>query len=155
MSRISESLALIPSVSIPVAGEDGNAFSEEILALFEAHGVNLCQGYAEPGSPKGIVLLADWNKKELAKVQADLEAHGHNCDWEDEHASCHECGKAVRIQPDSYYWKPWFVTDQSEGSLLCLDCHKEELPEAEEIEELSIDQDSELRSIGLNIYQGV
>lgn len=135
MSRTSESLALIPSAAITVAGDDGNAFSEEMIALFEEHGVNLCQGYAEPGMPSGFVLLANWNKKALAKVKADLESHGHHCDWEDEHTSCHECGKAVRIQPDSYWWKPWFVTNQSNGSFLCLDCHKEELPESEEIEE--------------------
>lgn len=80
---------------------------------------NLAWGCAEPDYDDKPVLLADWNH--VPNVVFDrLENLGFMCEWQDEWATCSECGKAIRTQPDSYSWQPAY--EVGEGELLCLEC---------------------------------
>jgi hypothetical protein len=112
---------------------------QKILDYINKHNldVQFADGCCEPGYKDQPVALANWNSKteynretgnfktlddtrpRLAEV---LEKMGYAIEWGDEWHICDDCGKAVRSQPDSYSWKPYFRT--SEGSILCGDCIK-------------------------------
>lgn len=96
-------------------------------------------GIAEPGYGTGesVWVIGNWNNKRtrrngmgdppltkeesrperlaVALARLAVEVLPSN-EW----AACHACGKAVRTQPDSYYWTPYFVED-SDG-ITCVDC---------------------------------
>lgn len=55
-----------------------------------------------------------------ARVGNLLEKLGFDTEWSDEWTECEECGKLLRTQPDSHFWKPSYVA--SEDTLLCLNC---------------------------------
>ena len=88
--------------------------------------------YAEPGyrAPKGGVLFANWNCFP-SRFDEILERAGYGVEWSDEWSTCCDCGKAVRISPDSYGWTS-YCRILNECELVCLDC---------------IDAESYLRSI--------
>jgi hypothetical protein len=97
-------------------------------------------GYAEPGytDPEcGLIATGNWNEvtswfngertvvSNLPKRLGDLfERMGIEIEWSDEWASCSDCGKLVRTQPDSYCWKPSFTL--GDGELLCRECTPDE-----------------------------
>jgi len=97
-------------------------------------------GYAEPGytDPEcGLIATGNWNeiteyKDGQRSVISDLPARlgrlfekmGIETEWSDEWASCSDCGKLVRTEPDSYSWKPSYTL--GEGELLCHECKTEE-----------------------------
>ena len=105
-------------------------------------------GYAEPGytDPEcGLIATGNWNEITSwtdgeRKVISDLperlgrlfEKMGIETEWSDEWAACSDCQKLVRTQPDSYFWKPSFTFDESEG-FFCRKCEPDE--ESEESEE--------------------
>jgi hypothetical protein len=107
-------------------------------------------GYAEPGYAGGPVVTGNWNNVDtydratqkrvtisllpsrLAKL---FEACGVHIEWGDEWASCDDCGRIVRNQPDSYDWAPSY-TESGDGKIYCRDC----APEDEEDEEDAIDR---------------
>jgi hypothetical protein len=78
--------------------------------------------YAEPGygdAGKGI-LFANWNMfcREAVDLLGEL---GYQIEWSDEWTCCSECGKALRISPDSYRWQPsYFLVNECEE--LCIEC---------------------------------
>lgn len=95
--------------------------------------------YAEPGyscdETKGI-FFADWNDRTRynsetrehetldstpSRVCSILEAAGYEIEWCDEWTECDECGRAVRIQPDSYSWRPSFVLF-NDCEIVCSKC---------------------------------
>lgn len=83
--------------------------------------------YAEPGytnsGGKGI-LFANWNL--FSKKAGDiLEKMGFECEWSDEWTTCQDCGKAVRISPDSYSYQPSYVI-LNECELFCMECFDKE-----------------------------
>jgi hypothetical protein len=94
-------------------------------------------GYVEPDYDDKPVVLGDWNDRReynretgqsrvvnktmprLAKLFGKL---GYSVEWEDEWASCEDCGKVFRTSPDSYSWRMYgWISD---GFCLCGDCIK-------------------------------
>lgn len=93
-------------------------------------------GYAEPGytdPASGIIATGDWNHEShyqdhvlvvdddtMDRVAKLLEALGVELEWDDEWASCDECGGLVRTQADSYGWmRSYYAFD---GSIVCANC---------------------------------
>lgn len=86
------------------------------------------KGYSEPGysDPEKGVLFCNWNLfcRDLTKI---LERYGYEIEWEDEWATCGECGNAVRTSPDGWDWRPYYDSGALQhGELICLDCVKQE-----------------------------
>lgn len=93
-------------------------------------------GYAEPGytDPEcGLIATGNWNeitswtdgeRKLISKLPERLgrlfEKMGIETEWSDEWATCSDCGKLVRTEPDGYSWKPSYTL--GEGDLLCNEC---------------------------------
>ena len=48
--------------------------------------------------------------RRLARV---LEKLHIECEWGDEWVACNDCGKLLRTQPDSMWWKPSFYCDEN------------------------------------------
>jgi len=87
---------------------------------------DIIHGYASPryGSTDATIVLGDWNTKRYARegdapltkdetmparLARALERAGAQCEWLDEWTTCAECYRAVRIEPDSYGWKPEYA----------------------------------------------
>jgi hypothetical protein len=106
--------------------------------------ISVCaEGYAEPSysdSVSGVVVFGNWNSvskwnerrhefetldRAPAIVGERLEKLGVSLEWSDEWTTCCQCGKAVRIKPDSYSWQPYYVDDGC-GTLVCGDCVHED-----------------------------
>ena len=86
------------------------------------------EGYAEPGYEGKVVAIGNWNNvdeydcvakerkvvstlpRRLARV---LEKLHIECEWGDEWVACNDCGKLLRTQPDSMWWKPSFYCDEN------------------------------------------
>lgn len=81
--------------------------------------------YAEPGyddPPEGrSIFLANWNDPTAARAARVLEHCGHEIQWYDEWHSCQDCGRLVRVQPDSYSWTPSYAL-VNECEIICHDC---------------------------------
>ncbi len=94
-------------------------------------------GYAEPGYGTGddVVVLGNWNTKRHphdgeppltldesmpARLARSLERVGAKIEWLDEWTECQGCYGAVRMEADSYSWKPYYALVYNE--LLCADC---------------------------------
>lgn len=99
--------------------------------------------YGEPGysTDKDLILTGNWNPKDFNNKEDDLVLRVGNIlekfcelEWEDEWTSCHDCGKLVRTEPDSYSWTASYaVLDECE--LVCHNCIKEDpIPFLEEME---------------------
>lgn len=88
--------------------------------------IEYAEGYSEPGyeEPKSGILLANWNRypNRLTDI---LEKLGYSIEWSDEWARCQECNKIIRISPDSYSWRRYYII--YDGSETCADCVKEDL----------------------------
>jgi hypothetical protein len=99
------------------------------------------EGYAEPGysSETGLVATGNWNsvdkwntKTNSRQIISNLperignlfEKMGIECEWSDEWTSCHQCGKLVRTQADSYSWTPSYQL--GDGELTCIECLEED-----------------------------
>lgn len=100
-------------------------------------------GYAEPGygGDDTIVVLGNWNNKRwinshligpqlpltddesLPSRLAEMldEIDGVEIEWLDEWISCSECYRAVRTEPDSYSWQPYYSWVHECG-FVCSDC---------------------------------
>lgn len=100
-------------------------------------------GYAEPGySDANIVATGNWNNVDiysyttksrnvisnLPKRICDLfEKLGVEIEWSDEWATCNDCSKLIRTEPDCHSWKPFYNKAGIEkGECVCLDCCPEE-----------------------------
>lgn len=89
--------------------------------------VQIASDYAEPGyyQPKNGIVFANWNRHEddstMERLSRIFERAGYVIEWSDEWSTCGDCGRAVRVQPDSYSWQPYFdLINDSE--IVCLDC---------------------------------
>lgn len=99
--------------------------------------------YVEPGYNGKLVVLGDYNEPDVwdneakerklclpehpdlfHRISEIFEALGIECEWHDEWSDCQECGKVFRSEPDSYFWKRYFVYDR--GGYSCLKCKEEE-----------------------------
>ena len=91
----------------------------------EAENIGYASDYAEPGydSPKHGILFADWNPFPSNLPDA-LENLGYSIEWSDEWATCEDCNKAFRTEPDSYDWKP--AGTITENGAFCNACVSEE-----------------------------
>lgn len=93
--------------------------------------------YSEPGHtlPPGSagIVLGNWNptcgysvsKEEqkrdpITRLTRILERAKVETEWEDEWELCSDCGRAVRIVEDSFWWQPSFTVH--EGNILCASC---------------------------------
>jgi hypothetical protein len=86
--------------------------------------IDTYSGYVEPGydAKKDIIFLADWNKYPQKFVNW-LESN-FDVEWCDEWMSCSNCGKLLRTQGNSYFWKPSY--EIGDGCIYCRDCIDEE-----------------------------
>ena len=102
-----------PEPKNALTGWDGRTLDPE--------NVQFAAEYAEPGysNPESGILFADWNACSQ-RVCDLLETAGYSLEWEDEWTTCGECGKALRISPDSYSWLPSYVDCECE--YICHDC---------------------------------
>jgi hypothetical protein len=98
-------------------------------------------GYAEPGygDDDTVVVLGNWNPKRwvdrndpndvltdeesLPSRLGDMlgEIDGVETEWLDEWYSCSDCGRAVRTEPNSYSWRPYYAWVH-ECEIVCADC---------------------------------
>jgi len=98
-----------------------------------AEGVSLHDGYAEPGYDGTLVATGNWNTNSdiktgtrmvsddtMPRLARVLEKIGFEIEWHDEWASCDDCGKLVRTQPNSYCWTPSYHMGNCE--IVCLNC---------------------------------
>lgn len=91
--------------------------------------------YAEPGysSPENGIVFGNWNPvcgfnepKEIqnrcpcVRLARILKNLGAEIEWEDEWATCCNCSKAIRTQPDSYGWRRSYW--QSDEGEICIEC---------------------------------
>ncbi len=116
------------------------SITKEILeSIPGAHSRNFsfASGYAGTGysDPENGIVFGDWNpaifgydktkaerkRDPVCKLARILERCGCELEWEDEWATCGDCGKAVRTSPTHYGWLPHYrIVDECE--LVCLDC---------------------------------
>jgi hypothetical protein len=75
------------------------------------------QGY--DNSKRGI-LFANWNLFP-SRVGDILEKSGYSCEWSDEWTHCDDCGKALRMSPDSHGWQPSYIAVPDSG-VYCVEC---------------------------------
>lgn len=91
-------------------------------------------GYADKWNGDEVWVTGNWNdrfrsdrigrriKDETPGRLFDaLERIGVNGEWYDEFDKCCHCGKLFRTKPDSYSWKPYFVS-LNDGDMMCGDC---------------------------------
>lgn len=111
----------------------------ERAATSEVENMGYAPGYAEPGyeQPRKGVLMADWNVLPR-RFDEVLERLGYSVEWSDEWATCEDCNRAVRTQPDGWDWKPGYQVDESE--IVCKECWAEAHPPEEESEEEESDE---------------
>lgn len=97
--------------------------SNNLQKMCEKHRIELYHGCVEPRYDDKPVALGNWNNIN-GKVSNALELLGYEIEWEDEWASCGDCGKVVRTNPNSYGWTQYFAII-GECELVCGDCIKE------------------------------
>lgn len=93
------------------------------------HGLDYCIGYAEPGygATDTVIVFADWNAVELQPLADAIEAtDGAELEWSDEWHRCDECHRAVRTQPDSHSWRPYYAWI-GDCVIVCGDCLREDV----------------------------
>lgn len=142
-------LDIAKRMAVRIDAEMGSGF----MIQNKVEGISLHNGYAEPGyeSANELVATGNWNeieryengaKTNLMKRLGDLfERIGADIEWSDEWTACHECGKVVRTQPDSHWWKP--SAHVGEGSIVCFECE----PETEDERKRGTMTDHETQSI--------
>lgn len=96
-------------------------------------------GIAEPGygDSDTVWVAGNWNPKRFRsgddapltndesrpqRLASALERIGVELLWLDEWTECANCYQAIRTEPDSYSWTPYFLTDQENWEPYCLDC---------------------------------
>jgi hypothetical protein len=95
-------------------------------------------GYAEPGyadPESGIIALGNWNTVShynrdanqfeddddvMQRLSRILEKMGVELEWNDEWATCDDCGKLVRTSPDCYGWQQSYSC--LDGYFVCHNC---------------------------------
>lgn len=99
---------------------------------------DIAKGYVEPGygNDDSVVVFGNWNPKRfareddasLSKVESlaprlgdALEKIGVDIEWFDEWATCSECYRALRTEPDSYGWT-MFGAVMNDCEIVCADC---------------------------------
>lgn len=117
----------------------GIASAKERNAACSLEGIQLHEGYSEPGYSGEFVATGNWNditvynkdtnKFDLlddtpGRVARGLEKLGFEIEWEDEWISCSVCNKLVRTTADSYHWVRAYIDDNCE--IICCNCVKEE-----------------------------
>lgn len=119
--------------------EAGYARAKVQNAIWSLDGIELHEGYSEPGYSGDLIATGNWNditvyNKETNKfdlvddtpgrVGRALEKLGFEIEWEDEWAACSVCDHLVRTQADSYSWRRAYIDDNNE--IICCNCVKEE-----------------------------
>ncbi len=87
--------------------------------------------YSEPGysTDKDYIILGDWNAENFDAENVDFLAildeleEIAELEWSDEWLDCQECGKLVRVNPNSYGWTPYYYIFACE--LVCWNCIKD------------------------------
>jgi len=95
---------------------------ENLLKYFDKHGIcyDYYLGIAEIDYENKPLLCLNWNEVPdnlMEWVEKTFDIIGH---WEDDWTSCSDCGKAIRIVPDSYGWEPSFI--DLGGDYICREC---------------------------------
>ena len=91
-----------------------------------ADNMDYAHEYAEPGytDPEKGILFANWN--DVIEVIGDaLERAGYVLEWDDEWATCEDCYRAFRTEPDCWSWTPYYIWI-SDCELLCHDCARKD-----------------------------
>lgn len=100
------------------------------------------RGIAEPGYGGSDVVwvMGNWNPKRYPRdgeppltkeenigprLANALERIGVELLWLDEWMTCGHCYKAIRCEPNSYSWQPYYVDDGECCDRMCLDCFAE------------------------------
>lgn len=104
----------------------------------QCENVTLTESYAEPGYDEpesGVIAFGNWNcishwdeaqhkfvddDDAPAQLAKKLEKLGVELQWEDEWATCNDCGGAVRTAGDSYNWKRAYW--ERAGDVVCALC---------------------------------
>jgi len=115
-------------------------------AIEQGADIQWAPGYAEPGYDCGKdgIYFANWNPREFARDGqpcahtmesriGEVLEHAERCDWfdgslewSDEWATCDDCGRAVRTQPDCYAWtQAYRLIDDC--SIVCEECLLEDV----------------------------
>lgn len=101
-------------------------------------------GYTTPANGAGIYFsnwndVGPWNDRPedrdgtMGRVAALLERVGADIQWEDEWHTCDECGRAIRMEPNSYSWTPSYIV--GDGEIVCARCVEDDPePYMEELE---------------------
>lgn len=106
--------------------------------------IHTAPDYAERGycmdDENGIVVFANWNpprcrtgkmpaltreENRMPRAAEILERLGCEIEWSDEWTTCCDCGRAVRMQPDSYDWQPSYVVF-NDCEIVCENCVAED-----------------------------
>ena len=103
-------------------------------ARAEIDNMGFAAEYAEPGytQPKRGVLMANWNVLPRG-LDTILERAGYAIEWSDEWSTCESCNRAVRTQPDSYFWEPAYKL-VNDSELLCTECYADEHGDSDDSE---------------------
>jgi hypothetical protein len=108
----------------PHCNSRGTREQQIITALQEIENMGFAKSYAEPGytDPAKAVLFANWNYLPSKALEL-LEYYGYVCEWSDEWATCDNCYRAVRTEPDSWDYRPFFTL--GDGEITCTHCLRE------------------------------
>jgi len=77
-------------------------------------------GISEIGYEDKPLLCLNWNEVPDNLMEWIEETFDIECHWSDEWTSCSACGKAIRIQGNSYNWEPSFISFEYE--YICKEC---------------------------------
>jgi hypothetical protein len=133
--------------------------------------INFANGIVEPGYNDKPTVFGNWNSR--TKYNPDTGVHqtldetmprlaklfeklGYEVGWEDEWGICDDCGKAIRMSPDSYSWKPYYWL--SDGGIVCGDCVKSDPTDYLEFlrgnDRHCLSFDIDLTEYGYSLYKG-
>jgi hypothetical protein len=93
-----------------------------LLDYFDKHNIyyDYYSSIAETGYENKPLLCLNWNEVPDSLMEWVEKTFDIECHWEDEWTFCAECGKAIRISPDSYSWEPSFI--DLGGDYICKEC---------------------------------
>lgn len=88
----------------------------------EIEDMTYAASYVEPGysHPNKGILFANWNYFPRG-IDSLLERYGYSVEWSDEWATCDNCNRAVRTQPDNWGWTPSYVIE-NDYEVICTQC---------------------------------
>lgn len=103
--------------------------------IFEDHDEDVCS-VSELIGEKKYLIAANWNQwKRENRLQDVLEENDILMGYLDEYVGCSQCGKAIRVIPESYDWQPKYIILDLEDcpEYICEDCVRDSIQIQEEM----------------------